>query len=72
MKKLVVFILICVLSVSVSGCFLFSDAYDFSYVSAENYKSGNAEIADASVLTSIHLRWFDGNVTIKTTTNPRY
>ncbi|MBE6983326.1 MAG: hypothetical protein E7435_03485 [Ruminococcaceae bacterium] len=70
MKKLLAFILIFALSVSVSGCFLFSNTYDFSYASAEKYKSGNAEIADASALKNIHLRWFAGNVTIKTHDKP--
>ncbi len=66
MKKLLTAILIIALLLSICGCSLFSDAYDFSYVSADRYKSGNTEIAEASNLTRIHLYWYAGNVTIKT------
>ena len=70
MKKLLIAFLFIVLALSVCGCFLFSDAYDFSYMSADQYKSGNAQIQDASNLTKIHLRWYAGNVTIKTHDEP--
>ena len=50
-----------------AGCDFFGGSeYDFTYRSADKYTAGNTEIADEYVSENLFVRWYQGNVTVKT------
>ena len=50
-----------------AGCGLFGGSeYDFTYRSADKYTAGNTEIDDEYVSEHLFVRWYQGNVTVKT------
>ena len=68
MKKIISIILVCIFTLSLTGCGLLfgRDYYEFSYSSGDEYSVGNTKVDNASSLKTSHISWYSGNITIET------
>ncbi len=67
MKKSLSLIILLIFVFILSGCGLFSmDHYKFTYIMADKYSIGNAEIEEQIKLKSIHINWYAGEVFLNT------
>lgn len=68
MKKIISILSLFIFCLIASSCGAITGdfKYNFSYLNSDMFLFGNATIENTSDLNKLHLRWYDGNITIRT------